>query len=468
MRFSEVTGMLKGYFLFACLGVILLIALFCIGYFLFYKRLIKGKSELTIGKAIILLMLIGYLLMVLSATFFSRGENYPNAVNIHFFSSYIEAWNSWRLRSWQLLLFNIALFVPLGALLPLAFKKFEKFLWTISAGFLFTLFIESVQLFFGIGVFEFDDIFNNLLGTIIGYCIVMTFLTIVRSGRSKTKKVIYYVLPILIVICGFAGIYIKYNLQEFGNLALAYNYKVNYTDADIQINTVLSDEPEDAMVYRTAVYDKDSGLQYAKQIFDRFGISADEIRITQYNDNAIYNTVGTESYSLWIYYKGGTYSFTDFSGFDSEPGDTAIEEAEARELLQRMNIYIPEDAEFTADGRKGAFSFSADLVKEGDYYYTGEVDCDIDKGNSIKNISNQLISLQEYRSVEIKSESEALEEVRQGKFRMYMEGEQIDTMLITDVTLDYALDSKGYYQPLYKFDATINGKKNTISIPAMK
>lgn len=75
---------------------------------------------------------------------------------------------------------NIVLFFPLGFILTDAFRKCP--LWS---AFLFALVVSSCielsQLFFRIGLFEFDDIFNNVLGAVVGWC---TF-HILRSLRRR-------------------------------------------------------------------------------------------------------------------------------------------------------------------------------------------------------------------------------------------------------------------------------------------
>lgn len=40
---------------------------------------------------------------------------------------------------------------------------------TYIAGFLFTLLIEVLQLYFEVGIFEAADLLNNTIGTMIGY-----------------------------------------------------------------------------------------------------------------------------------------------------------------------------------------------------------------------------------------------------------------------------------------------------------
>ncbi|WP_041644161.1 hypothetical protein [Mahella australiensis] len=48
------------------------------------------------------------------------------------------------------------------------------------------------------------------------------------------------------------------------------------------------------------------------------------------------------------------------------------------------------------------------------------------------------------------------------------EGKGQYTFDVRDVTLEYSLDSKGFYQPVYEFDAQVDGNKVVIAIPALK
>lgn len=63
---------------------------------------------------------------------------------------------------------NIALFIPLGLLLPLVSLRMRFFLLTIGCGILFSLMIETVQYLFAARIFDIDDLLLNAAGTIIG------------------------------------------------------------------------------------------------------------------------------------------------------------------------------------------------------------------------------------------------------------------------------------------------------------
>lgn len=65
---------------------------------------------------------------------------------------------------------NILLFMPFGFLLPAIWKKYRFLRITAVAGFLFSMFIETLQIF-AFRITDVDDLITNTVGTVLGYCI---------------------------------------------------------------------------------------------------------------------------------------------------------------------------------------------------------------------------------------------------------------------------------------------------------
>ncbi|OUP50089.1 VanZ family protein [Lachnoclostridium sp. An181] len=63
---------------------------------------------------------------------------------------------------------NILLFVPFGILMPIFFRSYEKVKAIVKAAAFLSLAIEVFQGITAIGLFEIDDVINNVLGTLIG------------------------------------------------------------------------------------------------------------------------------------------------------------------------------------------------------------------------------------------------------------------------------------------------------------
>lgn len=79
---------------------------------------------------------------------------------------------------------NIAAFMPMGFLLPLAFKSMKKFSRVITVSIFATVLIEVVQYLTSSGISDIDDIFLNLLGGISGYLLYKALLIICKRHKS--------------------------------------------------------------------------------------------------------------------------------------------------------------------------------------------------------------------------------------------------------------------------------------------
>ncbi len=98
----------------------------------------------------------------------------------------IENWDSL-----EGIILNILMFIPVGYLAPLIFKRINKWWKTMLVGFLFSLLIEATQLVTHLGFAEVDDLFNNTLGSIVGWVFYLNFISIpLRSSRPKTEKLL--------------------------------------------------------------------------------------------------------------------------------------------------------------------------------------------------------------------------------------------------------------------------------------
>ena len=63
---------------------------------------------------------------------------------------------------------NILLFVPFGYLLPLLWRRADRWWKVVLCGFVLSLLIELTQLVTHLGMFDLDDLMNNSLGAFLG------------------------------------------------------------------------------------------------------------------------------------------------------------------------------------------------------------------------------------------------------------------------------------------------------------
>lgn len=112
-------------------------------------------------------------------------------INFHLFRVFTDVYNAIHyLNLWQPFfinfLGNIAMFMPIGFLLPLLWRKMEKFFFVLITGLGLSLFIETMQLpqYRSTDV---DDLWLNTLGAIIGFVIYKYFVRRIPKLRKKFK-----------------------------------------------------------------------------------------------------------------------------------------------------------------------------------------------------------------------------------------------------------------------------------------
>ncbi|WP_408070403.1 VanZ family protein [Butyrivibrio sp. JL13D10] len=142
-----------------CYGVIfVLYVLVC--------KFLKKERKLSTGHAISVFALLIYVSAILFIVFMSREPGQYNGVNLHLLSS-------WGITTTRKALFieNIIMFIPMGMLLPAAFKIFRNPLICIVSCVIMSSLIEHTQFLFKLGFAEIDDVVTNTLGGAIGWII---------------------------------------------------------------------------------------------------------------------------------------------------------------------------------------------------------------------------------------------------------------------------------------------------------
>ena len=74
-------------------------------------------------------------------------------------------------------LLNVLLFGPLGCFLPMFWKKFKPFYWTVLFGFGVSLLIEILQIF-TYRATDVNDLMTNTFGTLLGWCVGRLWLAV--------------------------------------------------------------------------------------------------------------------------------------------------------------------------------------------------------------------------------------------------------------------------------------------------
>lgn len=126
------------------------------------------KGKICGRQAIAGVLLFLYLVLVFSSAVFTRMPDGNRQLEWRLFWSWWEVIVNHDQALLQEILLNLVFLLPMGVLLPLVADK--KIAWWkgLAAGGLFSFIIESCQLVFSRGLFEWDDIVHNGLGCMAG------------------------------------------------------------------------------------------------------------------------------------------------------------------------------------------------------------------------------------------------------------------------------------------------------------
>ncbi len=147
-----------------------------------------------------ILSLLIWTFVVFRITYFNRISQPKPSINLNLFWCLKEAWTMKNSRCWYFIIGNMLMFLPFGIIVPLFFEYMRKLKNTIVAGFVVSLIIEMVQLISRRGLFELDDIYNNMVGLILGYGIYVLIVRIVDSYKVATYE------KIIVVFVWFATV----------------------------------------------------------------------------------------------------------------------------------------------------------------------------------------------------------------------------------------------------------------------
>lgn len=93
MRIRDIILLLKNYIFLGIVLLIILGILFLIGYKVIYQKLMNGNKKIQKKKLLLYSISVCYFAVVFGAVFLSRGNVYKE-VNLHLFSSYLEAYHN--------------------------------------------------------------------------------------------------------------------------------------------------------------------------------------------------------------------------------------------------------------------------------------------------------------------------------------------------------------------------------------
>lgn len=101
---------------------------------------------------------------------------------------------------------NIICFIPIGFLCPLISPTYRKFSYSLLFGFCTSLLIELSQLFTVARATDIDDLTSNVLGMVIGYCLIQIILKMFNHSSNKIldkTSDFSWSIPVLVVFIAF-------------------------------------------------------------------------------------------------------------------------------------------------------------------------------------------------------------------------------------------------------------------------
>lgn len=458
---------------FALIGGLLLALTIFAGYMI-YKKAFHGQRSMSKTQGIILFFLSCWLLLVLALTTLSRGANFTGSFNIDFFSAYVNAWNKWSISELQLIIFNMLMFTPLGFLLPLFWKKAEKFKVILFMSIGLTVCIEIVQLLTGTGIFELDDLFHNCIGSLFGYFCIMAVLSIIRGKRVRfvpIGKVLIFPCVIGIII---GAVSLAYEQKPYGNMPILPAVKQDMSKIQITTDLSLADQPAMASIYKNT-YTEDEN--YIERIIAKL-TGLEDVTFSgiqrREGENRVYTgkSSNSEDVQLSFFFRTGHWRYTKWHDAAKLTEETAKKYRDFYKNWLKESGLLPAAAVSSIqnnDTLRWDASEENDLSIAKTAFTSGSILMQFDSNLELASM-HYGISWNEYVATEeIISPKAAFKQVEDGNFEQYVPFHQGDTLWVKKYNLAYVYDTKGFYQPVYQFTGYINNEDNSwnCQIPAL-
>ena len=201
---------------------------------------LRKKGYLVDGTAMVLPILAFYLAFVITITLTERTTRSAAEYHLRLFWSYRSIYEGSYVLAAQIF-WNIVLFVPIGIMFSLIWRRWS--LWQYAfCGLLLSAGIEILQLLTHRGLFEFDDMFHNTIGMVLGCLVIFPF------EKRKRKWVIFSVLLFL-----WSGILVAWTTTIVSN-----NDNIIYRDISDYLRTEDTENEQDLQYYIA----KDDSSQY--------------------------------------------------------------------------------------------------------------------------------------------------------------------------------------------------------------
>jgi len=459
--------------------VALAVALAVIGvtygaYALYRKR--GGRRTITVLQFAAAFLLLAWFAVVLALTTFSRGAHFEGWFNFRLFSGYASAWHQWSLSEWQLIVFNMLMFAPLGFLLPLLARGMRRLLPVLVVSLVVTTGIELFQMFTRRGIFELDDLLHNTLGSIAGYLLMSAILDIAERRRLAFKPIAKAAAIPLACALLFAGALIVYHAKELGNLSIRPAIAQNMDRVEVVLNAELpTDAGTVSLYYSDRIHNREYGEAMAALMARSFDLRLQGgMRIDGFN--RIWMLLDGEGREYTFNYNlpaGWWWLSTEDDANGAMTPEQLAERGEHYASWLLESGLLPPNAIF---GTQNEDTVRWDLHPAAEGVTSGNADYAegfimIEPSETAEQAPHHLfyeMKVNRYvRDVDIVSPSEAYKAIRKGRFAIFNDLQPGDRLQVDAYELDYLYDSKGYYQPVYRFQGSVNDSHWEAYVPAV-
>lgn len=436
--------------------ILVAIVLCCLAY--------RLRKKIMRPKLLLFILLIGYIAALLYTTIL-RYVGSTSGFNFHLFRAWREAWNTFSTTSFLNVILSIAIYIPFGALCPMIWKQMRKW-WSVAlVAILLSTSIEAIQYVKSIGIFDVDDIFCNVLGAMLGYCLSM-FITNVSSKNPESRQTwaTYAILPICVIMFGGIG-FCRYYFQTYGNLPCAPTYYLDTSRIEWTNQASVGSLSDIAPVYKISTSNTNSSIELASLFEKQLGIKFN--RVDYYDDSTWFIHQGEPYYKLVAYTLDGTFEYSSITN-DNEKFTQASEDI-IRNELNKFSIVPPIDAVFSYAGN-GWHIFSATVLSVDNELLNGTIRCKYTESGKITHIEQHMLKFTIDSQGKIIPLDKACQAVYRGEFKSNTSFEQmgLTNVTVNSIKLEYEVDTKKFLQPVYAFYLTGKDYEERIIIPALQ
>lgn len=141
---------------------------------------------------------------------------------------------------------NIVMFIPMGLLLPIIYKKSRFYGKIALVSFCVTLTIELIQLLWPHSnrIFDVDDLICNTAGALIGYSI---WKLIIILRFRENKKLFRFIVPVAVCV-----LFVMFSVRPF--IVLDYDMTMNDAPRSVPMKTLLSKDMQYDDIKRLPIY----------------------------------------------------------------------------------------------------------------------------------------------------------------------------------------------------------------------